>query len=182
MLLVALALSSAAQAEFIQGEISFDGQPTLDGPLGTATKVVSWDGVVADEPITGAFATHVAKNDSVTFTNGWSFDSGAVTKFWEVNGFTFTLTSSSLLYQDAEGLVVAGSGVVSGYAYNPTPGLWSFFTQPGATPKFRFSTSAGVLGASALGGASVPDGGATVALLGLSLLGLYGARRKFGKR
>jgi hypothetical protein len=180
-MLSSLALSSATQAELIEGVISFDGQPTLDSPLGTATKVVSWNGVVADDPITGAFATKVTKNDSVSFTNGWSFNSGEVTKFWEVQGFTFTLTSSSLLFQDADGLVVAGSGVVSGYTYDPTPGLWSFLTEPGVTPKFRFSTSAGVKGASP-NGASVPDGGTTVTLLGLSLLGLYGARRKFGSR
>lgn len=82
-----------------------------------------------------------------------------------------------MMYMDnpntnAASLHVIGTGMVMGNGYDPTPGTWSFTTQePSAGNRFTFSASS-----------AVPDGGTTVAMFGFSLLGLYGARRKFGSR
>jgi len=171
-LLVALALSSAAHAAFIKGVISFSGQANLDNSsLALATKVVSWSGVKAGVPITGDFATYVNDGDSATFTNNWSFNSGAVTPLWTCDGFTFDLTSSTVTSQSSNGLLVNGTGKVSGHGFQSTSGTWDFSTQTGSGTAFRFSAST----------VAVPDGGTTMALFGLSLLGLYGARQKFGR-
>ena len=168
-LLIALALSSAANAAFISGLISFDGVANLDNVnLASATKVDTWYGVEAGIPITGDFATYVSNHDPAVFTPGWSFVSGAVTPLWTCDGFTFNLTSSAVLFQTSNSLVVSGTGTVSGHNFQPTAGTWDFSTQTGSAGAFRFSASS-----------TVPDGGTTMALFGFSLLGLYGARRKF---
>lgn len=172
-ILVAFAFGSAAQAAFITGVISFDGQATLDAPLATAKQVVAWTDVEAGIPITGDFATYVNPDDPAIFTNGWSFLSGAVTPLWTINGFRFDLTSSSLNYQSSVGVIASGTGMVSyddkgdNKGLDATPGTWFFSAQPGENSNFRFSAST-----------KAPDGGTTLVLFGLSILGLHGIRRK----
>ena len=169
---MALAFSSAAQAAFISGLISFDGTANLDNTnLALATKVLTWSNVEAGIPITGDFATYVSAGNSATFTPGWTFTSGALTPLWTCGGFTFDLTSSAVQFQTGSALVVSGTGTVSGNGFQTTSGTWDFSSQTGAGTAFRFSASS-----------KVPDGGTTMALFGFSLLGLYGARRKFGSR
>lgn len=172
---MALALSSAAHAAFISGLISFDGQATLDSAnLASATKVVSWANVQAGIPITGDFVPFVSAGTPATFTPGWTFNSGALTPLWTCGGFTFDLSSSAVQFQPLSGnaLVVSGTGMVTGNGFQATSGTWDFSAQTGTgAAEFRFSASS-----------KVPDGGTTMALFGFSLLGLYGARRKFGSR
>ena len=82
-LLVALALTSAANAAFINGVISFSGQANLDSGLASATKVVSWTAVTADIPITGDFLTYVTPGHTATFKNNWSLNSGSLPALWD---------------------------------------------------------------------------------------------------
>jgi hypothetical protein len=64
-------------------------------------------------------------------------------------------------------LTLSGRGLISGAGYTATDGDWAgTFNSGGGTFTWSASTA-------------VPDGGTTIALLGASLLGLYGARRKF---
>lgn len=72
-------------------------------------------------------------------------------------------------------VVVSGTGTVSGNGYTPTTLSWSFTSQdpnsgydPNGNPTWTFSASA----------ASVPDGGATVMLLGIALSGAALLRKK----
>lgn len=188
-LLVALALGSAANAGSITGSISFasdpntlingltlqdsGGNPTAD--LSNAFGVKTWGNASVNGTI-GSFAV-IDVGTIPTMAAPWIFNpSTPLLALWSVtdNGvtFTFNLTSSTIALQNAAFLSVSGTGTVTGTGYTQTPGTWNFSTQePDVGGKFTWSASA----------AAVPDGGTTMALFGLSLLGLYGAGRKFRK-
>ncbi|MES2474886.1 MAG: VPDSG-CTERM sorting domain-containing protein [Verrucomicrobiota bacterium] len=177
----AFVLTSVANATMVNGQIDFGLTATLDSPLLiNATEVSSWNFVIAVSP-TDDFDTFVNTGDvPSTFTAPWSFVSGAVSPLWVVGGFTFDLTSSSIFQQNANFLDVRGTGMVTGNGFDPTPGNWTF------TITSASGSGSGVSGTGfsfvASNNTNVPDGGTTVALLGFSLLGLHGVRRKFAKR
>jgi hypothetical protein len=92
-----------------------------------------------------------------------------VAALWSVGGFTFDLTSSSIVYQGGNpaGVLVDGIGTVSGNGLTPETMTWSFSTSdPGAlgvdSLVFSFQAASG----------TVPDGGTTAMLLGVGVLGL----------
>ena len=152
----------------ITGRITFAGSVELDAiSVNNATMVTAWHGPgPGDKPQVqsrdGDFATFVNVFDDTTFTPTWTFNSGAVSNFWSVDGFTFSLTSSAILQQGNGFLVVTGLGNVSGHGFASTPGTWSFTTQdPAASGEFSFSGST----------AAVPEG-STVSLLMIGMLGL----------
>ncbi len=170
-----------AQASQITGNITFGGTVSLNtGSAGTATAVTAWHGGGGSgSPFAlsydGDFTGFVAAFDATTIAAPWNFNSGAVPSFWSVDGFTFNLTSSSIFSQGGvpPGVVVTGSGFVSGNGFDPTFMSWSFTTQDPGTGRpssrvFSFSAAAG----------SVPDGGTTVMLLGAAL-GALGMARRF---
>ncbi len=171
--------SQQAHASQITGNITFGGTVSLNtGSAGTATAVTAWHGgngtgnpfVVSFD---GDFTGFVNTFDPATIVAPWSFNSGPVPMFWTVDGFTFDLTESHIFSQGGQppGVVVNGSGFVSGNGFDSTFMTWSFTTQDPGTghpPVFSFSAANG----------SVPDGGSAVALLGLALVGIEVLRRK----
>lgn len=173
---VALALVQTLQAAPIVGNIGFTGRAQFDtGSAGSATQVINWVTPTVNGT-TGAF-TSVANGTAVNFASPWSFNTVApINPFWSVGGFTFQLLSSSITFQGGtypNGFVsVNGTGIVTGNGFDATVLSWSFTAQdPEVTsnPKtFTFSASS----------ASVPDGGATVALLGIALSGVGLLRKK----
>ena len=158
-----------AQAVPVTGAITFAGGVTLDQPsVNTATEVTSWVSPTV-QSVSGSFAAFVTTGDSVTFTPTWFFNSPAIPSFWTVDGFTFDLIASSIDSQGSGFVNVSGTGFISGWGLGPTQGSWSFTAQdPSSDGVFSFS------GASQ----ATPDGGATVVLLGLGLVGIEGIRRK----
>ena len=178
-LLVALGLSGAASAAFINGNIDFSGKVTLNTEsLATATTVTEFSSTkVLDSD--GDFALFAPANTLATITSPWSFSSGTVAPFWQAGGFTFDLISSWVVPpQTTTFLQIEGVGTVRGNGFDKTSGTWAFSINNSSGKRrpdmtFTFSASSAGLG--------VPDGGTTTALFGISLLGLYGARRKFGK-
>ena len=183
-LLIALALGSAAHAASITGKIditSLNGVTLNSTSLQTATSA-TFDKVPyqALSTSTGTFAAIGAANSTVTMTGStYNFTTGVpINSFWTVGGFTFNLASSALVPgQTKFFLQSTGTGTITGPAgYTPATGLWTFTATDAsggtaATSQFTFTSST-----------SVPDGGTTMALLGMSLLGLHGARRKFATR
>jgi hypothetical protein len=162
------------QANAIVGDITFDGGVHLNtGSVNTATKVTSWVTPVilsADGDFT-PFVTVGTVGDAVSIVQPWIFASGAIPDFWSVDGFTFNLTSSAVVFQGYGGLYVDGTGVISGNDYSATPGTWTFTaSNPGAgsPPVFSFQAANGF----------VPDGGLTVALLGGALAAMTLIRRR----
>jgi hypothetical protein len=169
------------QAAEITGDITFTGTVALDSSsAGTATMVTAWSGLgLGNLPqvqnADGDLGTFAAPGDAVTFHAPWSFSSGAIPSFWSVDGFTFDLTSSSIISQTSGALgavSVDAVGTISGHSFDPTPGLFHFTTQdPSAAEKFSFSAAA----------SAVPEPATLRSLLsGSSLLGgfLFMRRRR----
>ena len=156
--------------------ITFAGGAELNsGSVNTATQVTGWLDEMGNRPtvesVSGVFAQFATVGDFVDFTPTWSFNSGPVPLFWQVDGFTFNLIASQITYQANGFLAVSGTGIITGNGFDAVHGTWSFSAQDNSAGGV-FSFSAGSL---------VPDGGATVALLGLALAGIEGIRRKLMK-
>jgi type IV secretory pathway VirB2 component (pilin) len=157
-------------ATTIQGSITFSGGCTLDtGNANTAHSVTSWVNTVV-QSVSGDFDTFINPLDAATFSAPWIFDPSTPTPaLWSVGGFTFDLLSSTIVVRGGGFLSVSGTGTISGNGFDPTFGTWNFSTQnPGSNGLFSFSAAS----------QAVPDGGATVALLGLTLVGAEVLRRK----
>jgi hypothetical protein len=162
-----------AQAVPITGAITFAGGVELDtGTVNTATQVTTWLDEGGFMPTVQSASGSFAGLDgaTATFAFPWVFGSG-VPALWTVGGFTFDLIASHIVSQIGDGfLLVAGTGMITGPAgFDPTGGNWLFTVQDdpaGGVFSFSGSTQA------------TPDGGATVALLGLALAGIEGIRRK----
>jgi hypothetical protein len=174
---VAFALTQSIQATPVVGAIGFTGRVSYDTTsAGTATEVTSW--VKSTVNGTSGSFTSVANGTATTFSSSvWKFVTGTpITSFWSVGGYTFELLSSYIVYQGNGALVVDGTGIVSGNGYSDTTLSWSFTSQDPATTSspdtWTISASANSLPA------SVPDGGATVILLGIAFAGVALLRRK----
>ena len=171
-----------ARADSITGSITFAGGVELNtNSAGTASMVAGWLDEGGNMPTvvsaSGSFASLVGQ--TAVFAFPWSFNTNTpIAAFWVVDGFTFNLISSQIFVQGDGFVNVFGTGTILG---PPQFGglhnmSWSFSTQdPGGGPgDLVFSFSGG--------GQALPDGGATVALLGLSLAGIEGIRRKLRRR
>ena len=157
-------------ATTIQGAITFSGGCTLDtGNVNTAHSVSSWLNTVV-QSVSGDFDTFLNPNDPATFFAPWVFGPSTPTPgLWTAGGFTFDLLSSTIVVRGGGFLSVSGSGTISGNGFDDAFGTWSFSTQnPSANGIFSFSAA----------GQAVPDGGSTVAVLGLALVGVEVLRRK----
>ena len=170
--------SQQAQATSINGDIQFAGETQFDtNSLATATRVVTWFDVFHNAGFssvtsgTGDFAG-IAPGTQATMAQPWIFNPSTPTPgLWSVGGFSYDLLTSTIVIQNAGTLFITGTGIVSGNGFDPTSMDWSFTTQSaGGRTRTTFSFSAN--------GASVPDGGTTVMLLGAAL-GALGMARRF---
>lgn len=159
----------------IDGAITFAGGANFDTmSLATATRVNNYSNVTVVS-VDGDYAGFVNSGDSVTMATPWIFHPSTPTPgFWAVGGFTFDLDTSTVVVQTSKFLLITGTGTVMGNGFDPTEGTFSFSTQSPSAGRsvFSFSASSDSQG--------VPDHGATVALLGISLLGVEIFRRKIG--
>lgn len=165
-LLLAFSLQTAVHAlPLVVGNLNFLGVAQVnDSDLMAATQVKSLTAFAgtSDGSFSAiAFATPIVF--AISPSAPWSFNSGAVANFWCVGGFTFDLISSSVVTQDANFLNIVGSGTVKNSGYEDTLGTWSF-TIPGRSANGSFSFAAA--------SSSVPDGGMTATLFGVSLIGM----------
>lgn len=179
-------LLSTAQAVPITGDIDFAGQAFFNtNSLATATQVVNFktndaasaNGTAMVTSATGSFSG--LSGSIASFPNVYTFNpSTATTPLWTVGGFTFNLTSSTVVFQNSQFLAISGNGILSGNGFDPTPGVWAFTSQQAdGSPQTSFSFSANT---SAVPRA-VPDGGSALSLLGIALVGVEAVRRKLIK-
>jgi hypothetical protein len=173
--LASVGLLSSAQATPITGMLNIGGTATFDTNSLTTAKSATF----ADELVlggnTGVFAGFAVGTPVVMAD--YTFDPSTITTgLWSVNGFTFNLTSSTVVMRSATFLSVSGTGIITGPpGFDPTAGVWAFTSQnAGGHPHDTFSFSANTV-------AGVPDGGMTLALLGAGLTGLAAFRAKFAK-
>ena len=172
-------LSQQAQATAISGDIQFAGSVRFNtNNLATATQVRHWFDIRGHAGFssvafgdTGDFAS-IAPGTDVTMATPWIFNPSTPTpNFWSVGGFTFNLLSATIVTQTNTFLDVTGNGIISGNGFTPTAGQFAFSVQnAGGGHHLNFSFSANEV--------EVPDGGSTVALLGLALTGIEVLRRK----
>jgi hypothetical protein len=185
---IVLALAGFAQSLHavptpISGNISFSGTSTMDSTsFVTATRFTSFEDVFVGSAsalsgdyagTSGASVTMAPfiwdpPSASTPLNPLWSFESGG-------NTYSFEL---SVLHQDfasPTGLLLSGQGTAfitgPGLDKMATAGHWSFSAQTLDLASFTFSSTTRVP-------TQVPDGGATAALLGASILGLGLIRRK----
>ena len=178
-LISSVLIAPKAQAVPITGSINFSGGVQLNNTsAGNSTAVTGWADVNGAQPTvssaSGSFSS-VPVGTTASFTAPWNFNSVGPLLLWQVGGFTFTLSQSNIVSQGAGSVVVQGFGILSGNGFDPTAGIWRFYTQDpsvGAPPTFAFSTNREAL----------PEGGATVALLSVSLTGLARLRHKLRKQ
>jgi hypothetical protein len=162
-----------ATATMINGAITFAGGAIFDTTsLATATRVNTFQDVTVMSR-DGDFAGLVGVGDSVTMAQPWIFSPSTATPgLWSVDGFSYDLTSSTVILQNSDFLLIQGTGILSGNGFDPTPGTWSFTSQsPDANGVFSFSASGDFQ--------PVPDNGATLTLLGGVFVCLELLRRRF---
>ena len=157
----------------VTGDITFGGVVTLDSTsLAAATQVSAWNTSFVTSS-SGGFSG-IAFGTAVTMTAPWTFNSGSHSALWSVGGFTFDLTSSAIVSQSSTFLNVLGTGTVSGNGFTATPATWSFsISNPTGGNQITFGFTSDTTST-----ATAPEGGMTVALLGIAFVGLEGLRRK----
>jgi len=163
-----------AQAAKIVGTIGLDGAARFDTRIFNATQVVEWRGF----PNIGFTSVNYTTGDfsgiplftEAAMSAPWTFNPSTATPgLWSVGGFTFDLLSSTITLQSTDELIITGTGIVSGNGFDPTR---AFFAFAAANVGGEFSSI------SALTIALAPDGGSTVALLGMGLGAIEFIRRK----
>jgi hypothetical protein len=172
-----------AQAAKITGRIDFAGSVMFDSSaLQNVTQVLTWRDVNGNLGFSnvaafgGSYVGFVTLGQQATMHTPWTFiPSTATPGLWSVGGFTFDLTSATVVTRTATFLNIIGHGTVSGNGFETTNARWAFSVANagGGTGDF-FSFSANT--------ASVPDGGSAVALLGISLVAIEFVRRKLRSR
>jgi hypothetical protein len=167
--------SQQINAAPITGGISLSGGYTVNtGNLNTATAFSSFSGVTVSST-SGSF-TAVTTGGAVTmnpFTFA-PFPVGGVVPLWSTTAgstASFDLTSLTSLQQPGDGsLTIKGTGTLHLTGFSNTPGSY-LFTANSLGGTFSFSSS----------NAALPDGGMTMALLGVALASVEGLRRKLSK-
>ena len=185
---VSTALSThEAQAARIDGTIDFAGSVMFDSSaLQNVTQVVEWRDIFGNAGFSnvaafnGSFVGFVNLGDQATMATPWTFlpPPGGQPALWSVGGFTFDLTSATVITQNATFLNISGVGTVSGNGFEDTPATWALTVQNAGGNQDFFSFSANL----ATQGQGVPDGGSAIALLGLGLGLIEFIRRKLGLR
>ena len=129
--------SQAQGTHPIKGSIDFVGVVSFDTlSLATATTVDTWNSCFVTQDSLD-FASFVPPGTNVTMADPWVFNSGspppgfsspgpATPGLWSVGGFTFDLTTSTVVSQTASFLNITGVGTASGHGFDATPGTWSF--------------------------------------------------------
>jgi VPDSG-CTERM motif len=103
-------------------------------------------------------------------TGSASFPLAPIATFEVFPNVTFALASLSIVTQSTLVLVLTGTGTFTAPGFDPTLGTFVFTGQTAGGSSFSFSASQAAAG--------VPDGGATLGLLGIGMLGLRYFRRR----
>ena len=181
-LALAAFVAGKAQAVQINGQINigpaFGGTVTLD----TVANTVVFNG---GSEVTAAFGDYAGIGEAnVTYQNFTYLPLSVTNPLWSItaadstaaggNGkaASFSITSMNIVDETANSIVLFGLGTASLDGFDDTAGSWTFSTDSTGTSNFNWSSTTNAPPA-------VPDSGATLALLGVGLIGLAGAARRF---
>ncbi len=168
LVLMSATVAQAAPITKIKGSIGLSGLYTVDDPDLTAATEITFASTFAlggtDDFSSIQDGDAVVMATSLTFEPLFSVNSNPL---WSVDGFTFELASLAVTNESSNFLSLSGAGILKNSNFADTTGTWaaSFNTSGNS---FTWSSSTN----------SVPDGGATLSMFGLSLLGLRLARKK----
>jgi hypothetical protein len=172
--------TSTALAIPMSGDISISGSATFNKrSLMKASDITGWmePHVLSDS---GAFAAFATRGSGVTMSTPWFFGSSTSSfVLWSTGGFTFDLTSSSVLSKSRKSLSLDGTGTVTGNGFNGAAGDWSFTFNKRKHHRraflFSFTAASQVVTPPPTGTPppthNVPDSGSTLVLLSFGLLG-----------
>ena len=178
----------------IVGSVAFeDGDAILNGPLATATAVTGYaaaDPIYVNPNSIGTNGDYAGTGNSVVtfaaFTFSPALSPNPVNPLWTftsgLDTYSFSLSSVGVALQNSSFLDLSGLGTLSikvtiggANVYTPTLGNFTFDIQSSTgNPQDTFEFTAS--------NAALPDGGWTVALLGVSLAGLEIMRRRMAGR
>jgi hypothetical protein len=184
-IVAAVAVTTAVQAIPITGTIAMGGEADFNNSdLSQAVSVTSWPlvYVVAASGAGTSFSTVPSMSLVNMSTTPWVFapqPGVGLNDLWNVGGFQFDFQSDTVSYSD-NFLTIVGFGMISGNSYDSTPFTWTLSAEnptTGGPTQITFSATADPNS----NGNPVPDGGVTMALLGLSLACVEGLRRKLSK-
>lgn len=162
----------------ISGSIAFTGEfaTDSDSDFTSATAFTSITAVTGGPTSAGTGDYSVLPTFTPLTFNTFSFSDTGVAPLWSIinagTTYSFDATTVNVTTQTINALIISGSGIgsISGVINrNDTAGSW-IVTADKSGASFQFSSTA-----------VVPDSGATAALLGLGLIGLAGAARRFKK-
>jgi hypothetical protein len=176
--LFATGLSAAkAEAVPITGAIGFAGgiSPVADWNTVNVIDIMANQALVLCNVVTpcmGAFTVFNGGGFVATYNDIQIAPLVVVNPQWAVGGFSFNLAAITSVTRAPIGIVIGGTGTLFGpVGFDPTPALWSFSADE-TDQVFRFSSTTAAVAT------AVPDGGATILLLGAALFGLGAVRRK----
>ena len=157
-----------ANAMTIKGEIGFWG--LFEGTGGTGNAISDATGVkfLGDAIVFEASDDFLPALGTTVPLTDFQFDPfSPPVSLWTANGITFTMKTVTPNPAPRASLILNGTGVLSGPGFDDTDGIWDF--NGSGTGQFSFISTGKAVSD---GGTSVPDGGATIFLLGLVLTGL----------
>ena len=170
---IAALLNQQASAIPIVGEISFSGSYTINNPnLSIATAFTSFTGVTVSAGPTGDYSGLAGAAVTQTPFTFDPFPAGGVVPLWTIpsqGGTSFDLLALNISFESPTALLLTGTGIAHKAGKDNTPGTWILSANTLGTT-FSFSST----------NSSVPDGGTTVAFLGMGLVAVEGLRRKLG--
>jgi len=163
---------SSANAALIDGSLSLSGGFTPVNSSYSAVSLGSATGIAFDSNATvdqgvGDFASTAGHAATMTDFQFAPLSPNPV-DVWSVDGFTFSMDSVTLVFQNATFLLLSGTGTVTGTGYDATPGNWEFSGQTANQATFSWSSSSATA-------VPVP---AAMWLFGTGLLGMAGFSRR----
>ncbi len=175
--LLTVALGAGAQAAPITGSINI-GAGSIVNLDKTLKTVIFTPGSPANNALV-SFSSGNLASIAPTFTFG-SYKNftysplSVINPIWTFGAATFDLTQVTYIDDAGPGLVLLGTGLMKAAGYDDTLGSWSFSADSATGTNFSWSSTAAAT--------NVPDGGTSMSLLGLSLLGVAGAAKKLRKK